>query len=222
MKIYVIGSDKDKFLNLDSIRTKFYVNEKHKELNIDFLNPWYCEVTGLYHLINNTNDMIIGLEHYRRYFFNSDGNLLNELEIEEQLKNNDIICSKYTYPRNLTPLYYLTTNKVCKKFLPTFLDAIEDEKFKAFLIDKWKTAKWFCSCNMFIGKREIVEKWLNWFLSISTKFSSSVFFNLPRVIGYMAEFTFGFWLEYNGYKITFSDVYCFDKNLSKIYEKNLK
>lgn len=50
MKIYVVGNSKNKFLSLDNIREKFLIDQKHEEENIDFLNPWYCELTGLYYL----------------------------------------------------------------------------------------------------------------------------------------------------------------------------
>ena len=50
MKIYVIGGKNTKFLDFGEERQKFLVDEKHEGKNIDFLNPWYCELTGLYHL----------------------------------------------------------------------------------------------------------------------------------------------------------------------------
>lgn len=55
-------------MQLDDIREKFIIDEKHEGDNIDFLNLWYCELTGLYYLLKHTKDDIIGLEHYRRYF----------------------------------------------------------------------------------------------------------------------------------------------------------
>jgi hypothetical protein len=70
MKIYVVGSSKNKFLPLDSIREKFLIDQQHEGANIDFLNPWYCELTGLYWLWKNSTENIVGLEHYRRYFVN--------------------------------------------------------------------------------------------------------------------------------------------------------
>lgn len=70
MKIYVVGSSKNKFLPLDNIREKFLIDQPHEGDNIDFLNPWYCELTGLYWLWRNSTEDIVGLEHYRRYFVN--------------------------------------------------------------------------------------------------------------------------------------------------------
>lgn len=58
MKIYVVGSSENKFLPLDNIREKFLIDEKHEGDNIDFLNPWYCELTGLYYWKTNGPDCI--------------------------------------------------------------------------------------------------------------------------------------------------------------------
>ena len=49
MKIYVVGNSRNHFL-LNDIRTSFFTDHKHADENIDFLNPWYCELTGMYHL----------------------------------------------------------------------------------------------------------------------------------------------------------------------------
>ena len=90
MKIYVVGSSKSKFLPLDNIREKFLIDQKHEGDNIDFLNPWYCELTGLYYLWKHIDDDIIGLEHYSRYFVNDKANLLSESEIRNALTDCDV------------------------------------------------------------------------------------------------------------------------------------
>ena len=68
MSIYVVGSSKNNFMELDDGREKFLVDQPHKGDNIDKLNPWYCELTALYYMWKNSTANIIGLEHYRRFF----------------------------------------------------------------------------------------------------------------------------------------------------------
>lgn len=222
MKIYVVGSSKNKFLPLDNIREKFLIDQKHEGDNIDFLNPWYCELTGLYYLWKHCDDEIVGLEHYRRYFVNDNGFLLKEIDINKILVNNDIICNKYTYPKNLYPITYLTANKITKSYIGTFVNYIKDVNFKNYLINKLHTATSFCACNMFISKRNVINNYMTWLFDVLIEIPAKDFYNKPRVIGYMAEFLFGFWLEYNQYKITYQTVYCFENDLKKIYQVNYK
>jgi hypothetical protein len=124
MKIYVVGSSKNKFLPLDNIREKFLIDQKHEGDNIDFLNPWYCELTGLYYLWKHCDDDIVGLEHYRRYFVNNKNQLLSENEIRNILKDNDVIASYYICAKNLISQF--TNEEVCKKdYLFNFAYSLE-------------------------------------------------------------------------------------------------
>ena len=47
MKILVVGRNDNKYLNFDNIRENYFVNVEHEKDNIDYLNPWYCELTAL-------------------------------------------------------------------------------------------------------------------------------------------------------------------------------
>ena len=80
--------------------------------NISQLNPYYCELTGLYWAWKNLDCDYLGLVHYRRYFTKKtqfykenlkiDEVILNQEEIELLLRKGDIIVPK---KRN----YYIET-----------------------------------------------------------------------------------------------------------------
>lgn len=220
MKIYVVGSSKNKFLPLDNIREKFLIDTKHDVPNIDFLNPWYCELTGLYYLWQHVNDEIVGLEHYRTYFW-KDGHLINETQIKEELKKGDIICGGYSYPAPwCKTCCYDELNKCTKGAVPQFLKVLEKkdkgfaEYFKNFL-----RGKRLWACNVFIGPKKIFDKWIEFFIDTIIDFEQICPIgpktNTLRREGYFAEFAFGAWLEYNGYKIVHCDLNKFTKDLRR-------
>lgn len=217
MKIYVVGSSKNKFLPLDNIREKFLIDQPHEGDNIDFLNPWYCELTGLYYLWKHVDDDIVGLEHYRAYFW-KDGHKITENEIKEKLSVGDIITGGYAYP---TPwgVRYLKDelNKCVKGTLPQFLNVIENKDknfadyFKIFLCGQKLYA-----CNLFISSKKNFNEWMEFFFDIIVKFEQICPIgpntNTLRREGYFSEFMFGAWLEYKGYKIVNCDVCKFSKD----------
>lgn len=221
MKIYVVGSSKDTFLPLNDIREKFLVDVKHETKNIDFLNPWFCEITGLYHLWQNNNDDIIGLEHYRRYFVKNGSNeILDEPDVNELMNKYDVVCNRYKYKPGEVPMSYLMANPYTRIYFSKFLTYIDDEKFRAWYIDKLRSRNWFYSCNMFIGKREVINKYCDYIFDLVIRIPKEDFISMPRLMGYCFEFLFGFWLEYNGYNIGVQDVNYYEKDLKRIIQRN--
>ena len=217
MKIYVVGSSKNKFLPLDNIREKFLINQPHEGDNIDFLNPWYCELTGLYWLCKNSNEDIVGLEHYRRYFVNNKSNLLSEKEINDILKDNDVICRKWdfikrTNGRMHTAWTYLSENT--KQYILKFLNTLKkNEKF--FILNCLQNLTYFGQCNMFICKKKIIDDYCNWFFEHCTCFTKNDLNKYPRCIGFVSEFIFSAYLMYKKYKIYWNCVDEYDKLLTK-------
>lgn len=137
------------------------------------------------------------------------------------MKQYDIICNKFVYPVNMHPITYLTTlNTITNSYIHTFMSHIRDEAFRQYVIDEWNTAKEFCACNMFIGKRSIIEQYMIWLFTILADIATTEFRNKLRVIGYMTEFLFGFWLKYNKCKITYETVNCYNNTLTKLEQVN--
>lgn len=211
MKIYVVGSNKNKFLKLNNIREKFIINNKHEGDNIDNLNPWYCELTGLYWIWKNSNEDIVGLEHYRRYFVNKKNNILSETEIKNRLKDNDIICIKANYSKRRPPKAWLIENDKwydMQKFLCFIKTYIGKEYYDHCV--KHLNGNWHALGNMFICKKELIDEYCEFIFDLTLAYiNAEKHFgrSLPkRIIGYFTEFLFGAWLTYNNKKIKFNKV----------------
>lgn len=219
MKIYVVGSSKNKFLPLDNIREKFLIDQKHKGDNIDFLNPWYCELTGLYYLWKHVHDDIVGLEHYRTCFW-KDGQPIVERQIREELAKGDIICGGYSYPAPWCKTCCYDELNYHTKTVPQFLSILKNkDKGFAEYFKKFLKGKRLWACNLFIGPKNIFDKWMEFFFDVIVDFEQICPIgpktNTLRREGYFAEFTFGAWLEYKGYKIVDTPILKLNKNLTR-------
>lgn len=211
MKIYVVGSSKNKFLPLDNIREKFLIDQKHDGDNLDFLNPWYCELTGLYYLWKHVDDDIVGLEHYRRYFVNDRNQLLSEKEIRDLLTDNDIICKRQGYSFRRPPITWFRDNRKLidiQKFLCFVKHYVGQEYYDACL--KHLNSDHHLLGNMFICKKELIDEYCDFIFDVTLKFvEAERYFGrklTPRIIGYFTEFLFGAYLYMKKKKVVFKNV----------------
>lgn len=205
MKIYVVGTSNNKFLPLDNIRQKFIANEKHEGDNIDELNPWYCEMTGLYYLWKHESDDIVGLEHYRRYFGNKDLSLLREHQILDILSNHDIIVDNVNMPNPNYSGWNINIMRgrineikmglmIVKSFYPEIFPSIYSYLHEHDVIEG----------NMFICKKKIIDEYCEFaFTLLDAWMQTMKHFNLqikPRICGFITEYFFGGWIKYKGLK----------------------
>lgn len=211
MKIYVVGSSKNKFLPLDNIRQKFLVDEKHDGDNIDALNSRYCELTGLYYLWKHVDDDIVGLEHYRRYFVNNKGKLLSENEIKEILKDYDVIAYKYKGDNAINAMCGSGKGRSLALAL-AILNVTYDPEMATFFRKKFSGGYTF-EGNMFICRKEIINEYCSWIFPLLKIFDKHDKERIPRIDGYITEYFFGPYLEWRRYKIKVNRRKVFDKQL---------
>lgn len=222
MKVYVIGNTKDLYLHFpeNGFRQKFFVNQTHEGDNIDELNPWYCELTGLYYLWKHETDPVVGLEHYRRYFLGDDNKLITENEVNEALKDNDIILRRFIYASHgqKDGFEWPESQGIMKHFIE-FLYQIKEPEFAMFCLHLLKTSTEFAQCNMFIGKREVIDKYCSWLFNAFNKAYFECFKEFKRLFGYFGEFMFFSWIKFNNYKYTWKKTVTFYKdNFNRIGE----
>lgn len=235
VKIYIAAHKKANFPK-EEIYIPIHVGAEGKEDlgylkdntgdNISNKNPNYCELTGTYWMLKNDDSDIIGLTHYRRYFFkkwnsNKLEDVLNKKDIEEILNQYDIIVPektkiiKYTVKQAYCKLHKPKDLEECRKILkekyPEYLDSFDDVLSK----------KSFYACNMFITNKKIFNDYYNWLFDILFELENRIDISTyddynKRIYGFMSERLFNVWLKQNSkLKIKEVPVYNVDKSLSK-------
>lgn len=160
-------------------------------------------MTSLYYIWKNSKEDIVGLEHYRRYFINSSGNLLSETDIKKILNDYDVIGSLFKNHTNL--IVQFKSNPVCKMNyiyeLGYGLDNLGYEDFRKYWFNYIKGNHLF-QCNMFVCKKEIIDKYCEVFFNAVKDIKLTK--DNKRIIGFLSEYMLGAWLEYNNYKIYYT------------------
>ena len=189
-----------------------YVPDNKGE-NISAKNPYYCELTGLYWAWKNLKADYIGLVHYRRYFTQKSITLtksendrfkivLNQKEIDDILSKTDIILPKkrkyyietlYSHYKHTLHVETLEeTRKIIEEKYPKYL-----EQF-----DKLHKRTYAHMFNMFIMKKDILDKYCEWLFDILFELEK----RLPptnydsfhsRYIGRIAELLLDVWIDEN-------------------------
>lgn len=178
--------------------------------NINNLNLQLNEITGLYDIWKNTNDDIVGLCHYRRYFWNK-GDYLKLKDAKKILDDYDIIITKDVC-FNMTLYWQLRfeveNSDILDKYLNEYYKVVPE--FKEFL-----KKKQFNNREMFVCKRETMEKYCEWLfpivIPIAEKFiKEDLDKNVnQRLISHIAERLFAYWVESNNlncYRMDYKDI----------------
>lgn len=175
--------------------------------NISIKNPNYCELTGIYWIWKNDKDSdIIGISHYRRYFaINSffRKRIIDEKNMEELIKNNDIIIAKKEiYKQSVYEQYCINSgfakdldlvkNIIQKKYSAEYIEAFE----------KVMNSNKLSQYNMLITKKEIFNKYCEWLFEILFEVEKNVDLTeyndyQKRIYGFLAERLLNIWLNAN-------------------------
>ena len=129
--------------------------------NISLLNPYYCELTGLYWAWKNLTEDYIGLVHYRRHF-DMNSHIMIKRDIEPFLGKIKVFMPKKRkyYIESLKSHYNHThypehldiTRDVINKKYPDYISAY----------DKAINRTWGYMFNMCIMKREYLDHYCKW------------------------------------------------------------
>ncbi|CVH78750.1 hypothetical protein BN3662_03003 [Clostridiales bacterium CHKCI006] len=169
--------------------------------NISQLNPFFCELTGLYWIWKNVHCEYVGLVHYRRYFSLLDnfGEIISTDRMLDILKTSDVIVP---YPKkfnvNIKTQYWMSHYLSDLLKVKKIIAEIHPEYIKAF---NWvMSQKQFHPYNMFVAKKEIIDKYCEWLFSILFEFQNSIDISdynpyQSRLYGFISERLFNVWLK---------------------------
>lgn len=169
--------------------------------NISNLNPYFCELTGLYWAWKNLKEEYIGLVHYRR-LFTMNGHTLTRADIQPYLgkirvfvprkRHYYIETLKSHYEHTHYPEHLDVTRNVVAKQQSEYLDAYE----------KAINRTWGYMFNMMIMERTLLNDYCTWLFNIlddvfkqidTTDYSPFA----KRYAGRLSEILFNVWLEKN-------------------------
>ena len=140
--------------------------------NISALNPYFCELTGLYWAWKNLDADYIGLSHYRRHFsYHPHADdlwdaVLKEKEIDADLGQVKVFVPKkrwyyietlYSHYKHTHYVFQLDeTRKIISEKYPEFLNSF----------DKAVKQRWGYMFNMMIMERGLFDSYCAWLFDI--------------------------------------------------------
>ncbi|EOV5144419.1 TPA: DUF4422 domain-containing protein [Citrobacter koseri] len=219
MKVYIVSHktyafpDNDGFLpikvgnGIEKICNHF-VDDCTKE-NITHLNPSFCELTAAYWIWKNSQEDVVGLAHYRRYFASSKSDLkvkgkriASPEEMMALLKEADILIAR---PRN----YYITSikNHYIHAHHESDYTQLRDEialQHPEYLsdFDSIMGGTKISLYNMFVCKKSLIDEYFEWLFPVLFALEQKIDYQnydayQKRVFGFMAERLFNVWLHHH-------------------------
>lgn len=192
--------------------------------NISKKNPNYCELTGLYYIWKNEKADIVGLTHYRRYFFKNIfftklDDIINKKEIDKILNKYDIILpKKLFFKKSINEQYKNVHNtddlekcgKIIKKKHPEYISSY----------NKVMKRRYLYGYNMFIMNKSKFDNYMEWLFDILIELESKIDISKyddynKRIYGFLSERLFNVWIEKNNLKIKEIPVYNVEESKNK-------
>ncbi|HEU3660612.1 TPA: DUF4422 domain-containing protein [Streptococcus pneumoniae] len=184
--------------------------------NISNLNPYYCELTGLFWAWKNLDYDYLGLVHYRRYFtsrrqsyredLNMDSIILSKSEVEKMMLDYDVVVPrkrKY-YIETLYSHYAHThdrshldvTRQIISELNPDYIDTF----------DKVMNRRSGYMFNMFIMSKDNVNAYCEWLFPIINELYKRLDITGysafdARLFGRVSERLFNVWLAKQNLRI---------------------
>src|SRR5574344_725412 len=194
--------------------------------NIGDKNGSFCELTGMYWIWKNLKADIVGVTHYRRFFYNKNiilnyKNVLTSNHINKLLDKYDIIVPMkgFTSPKTVYETYIDAHLKSDIEEVKNIINTKYPEYLDSF--NKVMNRKYYYPCNMFITNKDIYDKYCKWLFDVLLEadkrfdYTNRNKYNM-RACGFLGERLFNVWLEKNSqYKVIEKPIYNCEMKLFK-------
>lgn len=207
---------------------KAYFSDSRDNLgeNISELNHLYNELTGLYWIWKNCEEDVLGLCHYRRFFVNGWGKMVNLLmKRNEGYIGKNYICNTLNrygaivhnlsmalpsverqYCKHNSPKCFFCLKEAIVEMHPDYMDAFE----------RVMNGSKIHFLNMIIAKRELISKYAEWLFDLLFETEKKItcrFGSVPdREMGMLGERLMDVWLLKNNIAVKS----CFSINIERI------
>lgn len=185
---------------------ELFTDKDHE--NINHLNPYINELTGLYYLWKNSQDPVIGLSHFHRFF--SDGHEPMKWEKLDSLATEYDIVLVNPVVYDTSVIEYLEHD--FREDLPTFHKYMDMLYEKEPGLKEYFKGTTFNPRNMFVAKREVTEKYCEWLFPLIVPVAERFvredahkwgkWHYYRRMIGFIAERLLTYWVLKNELKYT--------------------
>ena len=176
--------------------------------SISELNPYFCELTGLYWAWKNMSADVFGLVHYRRYFRGDslkvkDAAVASSAELINFLNDYDVLITKKRwYIVDTVREHY--KNSHYEEDISVVRDCISElhpNYVAAF--DKLMNKRGLSLYNMFVMRSDLFDQYMKWLFSILFRAKDRIDVTeydpyQRRVFGFLAERLLNVWLIYHG------------------------
>ena len=190
--------------------------------NISLKNPYFCELTGLYWIWKNDDSDIVGLVHYRRYFYNSVFSKIEDILDEKQIEN---ILDKFYFI--LAQRGYTWGSSVRKQYeskhIKDDLDKCEQilkEKYPDYgkYFDKIINGDHYCPFNMIICRKKLFDEYCEWLFDILFALEKKIDLSdrdtyNSRTFGFLSERLLNVWVLKNNLNVIEKPVFNNEENI---------
>lgn len=239
MKVYIITHKEFDFVTKTDLYVPLLVGADNNKVasyklkdnlyedNISAKNSSFCELTGMYWIWKHSDEDIVGINHYRRYFsknrfFNRRSGILDRNTIVNDLQNYDIIATLKGTGETLNykageyfkmkhdPLVWEQCKKIIEKDYSEYLPAFDwyEQQTNSYV------------CNMLIMNKDLYDSYCEWLFGILFKLDNMIDYSKydnynSRMIGFVSERLQNVWIKKHNLRVKEYPIYFTEDTFTK-------